>query len=754
MLTNIPAELKTLRQWVNWRYDVVDGKTTKVPYNANTGHKASVTDPSTWATFDRAVGQANKFEGIGFVLSKDDPFCIIDLDNKPSNPASEEQLARHTKIYETFQSYTETSISGTGVHIIVRGTIPAGVNRDHVEVYSSDRYMVCTGNVLRDLPILDFQETLDVLYGEMKTPDAESIELIDRESLLTDQELVDMAMNAVNGEKFNSLCAGNIEGYIGPSEADLALLSIIAYYSPDNKQVRRIFRMSALGKRAKATKNDTYLNFTLQHIRAQQPAPIDEEQMRANAAILMAPKPPAAPEPEIKSETVIPVSAPASHLSLPPGLVGELAQYFYQTAVRPVQEIALTAAIAMVAGIAGRSYNISGTGLNQYLVLLARTGSGKEGAAGGIEKLFAAVRPSIPMIDEFIGPAAFASGQALAKRLTERPCFVSVLGEFGLTLQQISDVRANSAEKMLKKVLLDIYGKSGHHRVLQSSVYSDVEKNTAAVRAPNVTILGESTPESFYDGLNASHVAEGLIPRFCIVEYKGGRPPRNPHADIPPPPPLIQRFSDLAISCITMNNNNACCQVEMDGDADRMMGEFDLLADRHMAANSGDEVELQLWNRAHVKALKLGALLAVGINPHKPVITKQSADWAIAFVTADIQGVHSRFAKGDVGQGDSKQFADLKAAIEAFFKLDKKTMDGYGIPSNLVEAKIVPYKYVIRRTASMSSFRLDKLGATASLKKALQVLIDSGMLVEVPKQILHAKYQFSGMAYAIGNNWQ
>ena len=70
-------------------------------------------------------------------------------------------------------------------------------------------------------------------------------------------------------------------------------------------------------------------------------------------------------------------------VSLPPGLVGEVAQYIYQTAIRPVPEIALGAAIAITAGVCARSYNISGSGLNQYLILLAKTGAGKEGAVTG-----------------------------------------------------------------------------------------------------------------------------------------------------------------------------------------------------------------------------------------------------------------------------------------------------------------------------------------------------------------------------------
>ena len=75
----IPTELSNANQWVVWRYETRNGKPTKVPY-AIQGHKASVTDPSTWSTFQEVLAAAPQFSGIGFVLTKEDPFTFVDLD--------------------------------------------------------------------------------------------------------------------------------------------------------------------------------------------------------------------------------------------------------------------------------------------------------------------------------------------------------------------------------------------------------------------------------------------------------------------------------------------------------------------------------------------------------------------------------------------------------------------------------------------------------------------------------------------------
>jgi hypothetical protein len=137
----------------------------------------------------------------------------------------------------------------------------------------------------------------------------------------------------------------------------------------------------------------------------------------------------APPDPDQHSLALI---EPDKRVVVPPGLLGEIAQFIYAAAPRPVPEIALAAAIGLMAGICGRAYNVSNTGLNQYILLLAKTGMGKEGMAAGIDKLIHAVKQQVPPIDEFIGPSHIASGQALVKYVHKKSqCFVSILGEFG-----------------------------------------------------------------------------------------------------------------------------------------------------------------------------------------------------------------------------------------------------------------------------------------------------------------------------------
>src|SRR6266702_4998821 len=146
LYSNLPEELRSLKQWVLWRYeDVGAAKPTKVPYTLR-GTLANVTDPSTWSSFDdllRSVELGN-FSGIGFVFSDADPYCFIDLDDAEGDDAI---LQRHLKVYHEFETYAEVSPSGKGLHLICKGKVPAGRRRSKIEIYPHERYATMTGNV-------------------------------------------------------------------------------------------------------------------------------------------------------------------------------------------------------------------------------------------------------------------------------------------------------------------------------------------------------------------------------------------------------------------------------------------------------------------------------------------------------------------------------------------------------------------------------------------------------------------------------
>jgi putative DNA primase/helicase len=149
---NIPNDIKAYDHWVVFKFrPKPDGKLGKIPYNPATCRRASHSDSRTWTTFDKvwAEFESGKWDGIGFAFSSGDPFVGIDFDNcRDPETAEIEDWAR--EILESFENavHVEVSPSGRGIHLITRGQLTKGFNRDQVEMYAQCRFFTVTGRVL------------------------------------------------------------------------------------------------------------------------------------------------------------------------------------------------------------------------------------------------------------------------------------------------------------------------------------------------------------------------------------------------------------------------------------------------------------------------------------------------------------------------------------------------------------------------------------------------------------------------------
>jgi len=252
-----PRELRTADQFVCWREEDRDGDITKVPYSVH-GGRASSTNPKTWAPFEAAIAYAEEHSmpGVGFVFTEDDPYAGIDLDKcRDAKTGEIDQWAR--KIVDALDSYTEVSPSGTGLHIFVKATLPGRNNRKGpVEMYESRRYFTLTGEHLDGTPteIHERQDVLERLYRHVFKDEKPADETNGYRSSRTasldvgDEDLIALAMQAKNSEKFSRLWRGDTSDYAGDeSRADLALCSLLAFWTDgDTARMDHLFRQSGL----------------------------------------------------------------------------------------------------------------------------------------------------------------------------------------------------------------------------------------------------------------------------------------------------------------------------------------------------------------------------------------------------------------------------------------------------------------------------------------------------------------------------
>lgn len=774
---NIPDELKRYRQFCVWRYEEPDGrKLTKVPYCPTTGHAAAVDDPSTWVDFNtacRAVVETEHYSGIGFVLTENDPFAFIDLDNPGDD---KDAMDKQLQIYNEFDSYAELSPSGNGLHILVYGQLKRGRRRGKIEVYSSGRYMTMTGNVYRHAPIRDCNVQLNSLYdrlGEGRNLDmfyagAEA-------ERFTDEKLIEVASTAANAEKFNDLFYhGNWQGhYPSQSEADFALFDIIAFYSQNGQQTQRIFLQSALAQREKS-RAQYRINYMLARCFDRMIPPVDYEALRERVERVIEEKArriePSTPFPtngiqqtpiieqKVNIEQPIGLKLPGMNepITMPPGLVGEIAEFIYAQAPRPVKEIALITSLGITGGVCGRSFNVSGTGLNQYFVLLANTGTGKEASASGANKLFHSIAKQVPSAKGFLGPGTIQSSQALMNHLAKKQTsFCSILGEFSEFFSQMGNPKAAPNMKTLKALMLQLYSKSGYGMRFDDVIWADKDKNIEGIVSPAFSFVGECTPQKFYEALHDGMIEEGLLPRFTIIEYDGPRVPENKnHMMVQPSFGLVERFSSLCAHSIGLNTQNKAIDVKMNEEATELFELYNVFCDNQINTTSSS-VRKHLWTRARLSAMKLAALVAVGLNPYSPSICKNCAYWAIALINRGASNIIDKFSTGDVGTiaDEDVQITKLVSTIREYATLEYGKIAKY-MPSNgeeLYKQKLIPYSYLQKKLTSALVFKNDRLGPTNAIKRGIKTLCDRGDLQEVQKSILMKNFNTVAMTFAISD---
>lgn len=263
---NIPEELKILRQWVNWdvQWNEKRQQFDKVPYQVNGIDKASVTDATTWNTFEEVLNahENGVGEGIGLVLTETDPYAVIDVDGLQSVDDLPELAQEIVNM-----SYAEQSPSGQGLHVWIRYKHDSTkfMNKNTklgYELYDKKRFITVVGEAINNLRINESSEISSfiekVFKREQSAIKQEFPQLINSDgrgkSHLSESKLIEIASKSKKGDIFKACLYGGWEQYYtdlngrpDQSNAVMGFLNQLAFYSNcEYEMMNSIFQKSAL----------------------------------------------------------------------------------------------------------------------------------------------------------------------------------------------------------------------------------------------------------------------------------------------------------------------------------------------------------------------------------------------------------------------------------------------------------------------------------------------------------------------------
>ncbi|PEQ33389.1 DNA primase [Bacillus cereus] len=252
----IPAELKALPQWILWKFEMRNGKQTKVPCQV-TGEMAQANNRRTWSTFATAVKfyLEGDYDGIGFVFSRQDNYIGIDID-KCVTDGKTNTFA--TEIIDTLDSYTEFSPSEKGIHIIIKGSLPQSVlgtgrkNTKHgLEIYSYGRFFTFTGNRENSNDVYDrtdeLAEVFEQYFDDSDIQGRVNLAEFEKDEIkISNETLWEKMFRSKNGDEIRSLYNGNLIND-DHSASDLALCNHLAFWTGNSApRMDAMFRETSL----------------------------------------------------------------------------------------------------------------------------------------------------------------------------------------------------------------------------------------------------------------------------------------------------------------------------------------------------------------------------------------------------------------------------------------------------------------------------------------------------------------------------
>ena len=340
------------------------------------------------------------------------------------------------------------------------------------------------------------------------------------------------------------------------------------------------------------------------------------------------------------------------NLLSPPGVLGLVTDWVNATARKPQPIFAVQTAIAFASTVLGRRFVTDQRNWSSlYLLNIGHSASGKEHAKKAVEDLLDACG-----MGNLIGPASYTSNSGLLSALHDQPSHITVIDEFGKELEQAS-IKNNARAQGTMKLLIEVWGRCDG--TLRPQGYSTFGMNSSekkditdrAIRNPALTLLGMTTPDSFFDTIGSAAARDGFLNRFLIVESDVGPQVSRMVKQIRVPEDVIwwaQAMQAASTSLIDPTSPASTgwmptpVEVAISSEATDLFVAFEAECIEKMKA-SADTGLMEMFGRTNEIAMKLALVVACTDHMSAPVVLQgPHAAWSIQYVRYHSQRTFER----------------------------------------------------------------------------------------------------------------
>lgn len=747
MISNVPEELKALQNWVC--FDITpEGK--KIPYTPGSDQTAGSNRPTDWRSFRAACKdvESGKRDHIGFCFAESDGFTFIDLDDMED----EDQK----RVFKRIRSYSQTSVSGKGVHIICKGTFKGKGKHPafpSAGLFKTNRFCLMTADIIgkrNKIKVVDDDDlqSIHTWLGGGKDMD-DDFDLTEYSPEIPDQTVIDLGIDQFK-TKFDEMCSGRwqqFEEYKGDhSTADHAFLAMLCDLTESNQQVRYLFSISGMWSEARAEKKaghglTGYLNRTIRTVRSKQ-----ARELARTSKIILAFGEDEIDTPEPVEAVITPVKTKGDNNlieSLPPGLVKDIARYSYKSAYLPLQEASLLSGLQMMSVLCGRGYlTPTKSGLNLWLILVGGTGCGKDEYQSCMKRLITATGKRVNSLRKIFG-GEIVSGPGIEAVFQDTFRYVSYIPEFGDTFKTLANPQAPDYVKTLTRGLLNSYNSAGQGGSSEGRRKAQKTEEKVYVERPCLCLAGEATPESLYGSMTTRELATGFLQRFILLDVpeSSWSAEENAKNGASPPLELINKLEQLAIAMDTADVSGKYTIIDSSPEATKILKDYRDQKRREIMSLPDGLAKKEVINRAGLKALRVASVLAVSADFYSPRIEAEHALWAINFVEKTDGCVLARFDTGEVGSGQVKQESEILRVARSVKKMDLPTRRGLGMNRKVAkEDTMMPLAVIKKMVVNNAAFSGDRLGAVTAFERCVDAMVRAGVFVKVTEAMAANDY--------------
>jgi hypothetical protein len=225
--------------------------------------------------------------------------------------------------------------------------------------------------------------------------------------------------------------------------------------------------------------------------------------------------------------------------------------------------------------------------------------------------------------------------------------------------------------------LLALYGRANAH----VPAFPGRKTEIPALDRPWLSLMAAAQPTQLIDSVTVSDLAMGLLNRFILFDSGDGTPKANMERNDVFPSSVSAKVKIMK----ELDPKHFPVEVVFESmSVFARFRDFDEESRLHATAEGDNEI----WGRANQNALIVAGIAAVGVNPKKPVISREIAEWAIALVRWGIACWAAR-----IGESTARTFRERESkTVERYIRNPQKYLNRAGAKyKELMKRGLMPH---------------------------------------------------------------